>query len=894
MTRSSIHKAGPRRPVSKLTQLLATVVVAGGLVGGFGAGFINTAQASSSSGVAIDWSQAPWSNIQASTDQVQPSGNLQLAQARIDKSELVRAIDVAKRPGRPDLKGCAPFRTKIKCDEDLGYYEVRLTLAGSAAFGPDDFSFRSATPGVEIFQPYPEDPLRVIVVGASPGDVIVITVDGSIEGGGSKAGTDLCCGGEIKIQIPRQLTCGEPELGEPVDPRPRPDPTPTPIPEADPEPEDPRPTDPVPPVPSQGYLGIFKSSLGECRVSRAQQSYSCDFEMSVINEGSEQYNGPAIITDHFISRSGIIDFRVISGGDWSCSAPSASQVRCINGFVSLAPAEKSTVRVRMTIPALRRNGVLTNCASTGYTGRPQSQVRMIQQVLEAYGIPSGGVDGRMGPNTRRGIRELQGRFGLATTGEISNDLLAMLGMQVQSEAFESCATVSLPPIRPPRRDDPQFDPVPPILVPPMAVPNCDTFSTVRNGRSCSCRYPNMFKVSPTQCACPRGTQLFGGIGCEPITRPEVRCDRATTFKSGNKCVCRFKNMRKISPSKCACPRGSLFIVGKGCTPRIDIPRPPKCDVLTTKKSGNKCVCRYRNMKKVSPSKCACPRNTFFVAGKGCVPKLNVPRPPKCDVLTTKKSGNKCVCRYRNMKKVSPSKCACPRNTFFVAGKGCTPKLNVPLPKKCDTLTTKKSGNKCVCRYRNMKKVSGTKCACKNGGFVVAGRGCIGGGIKPPKQPRLPQALNCDRLTTKKSGNKCVCRYRNMKKVSKTKCSCKNGGFVVAGRGCASAGAIKIPQKPQLKLPPPRGPIVVPPKRQNKIPPRGQIKSPPRNQLKVPPKRKIVRPPSQQIKQPPRQQFKVPPKKQSQRPSGQNKQKKILKINPNLKLNGAVFQQVNPR
>jgi hypothetical protein len=209
-----------------------------------------------------------------------------------------------------------------------------------------------------------------------------------------------------------------------------------------------------------------------------------------------------------------------------------------------------------------------------------------------------------------------------------------------------------------------------------------------------------------------------------VTPPPVealKCDRATTIRKGrNKCVCRYDGMRKISATKCACRKGRTFLPGQGCVrlgpPIVEPPQvtPLKCNRVTTVKKRNTCVCRYRGMRKVSATNCSCKKGLTFMPGRGCV-KLGPPivTPPqviplKCDRRSTVQRGNKCVCR-KGFNRVSATRCVPARVNPPIIKQPLNPikppRVVVP---KCDRRSTVLRGNKCACR-KGFTRISPTRC-----------------------------------------------------------------------------------------------------------------------------------------------------------------------------------------
>ncbi len=424
---------------------------------------------------------------------------------------------------------------------------------------------------------------------------------------------------------------------------------------------------PLPDQPAPPELSILKRSISDCSLDRANRTYRCAFSIAVTNRGDRAYTDSLMVTDSF-SGTDVIDVRVSRGRDWHCSRVIGASVLCLTDRIRIEAGETHRLTLDMRLAAPPRDRRFDNCALLGVGQTPVQQVTAAQMLIEANGIRSGGVDGRMGPNTRRGLEELQALLGMAVTGDLSPALFANAGTPIGDRSRQSCVDVPLQgvPLPPPPVVEPPevFDP--PIVVP---LPDCNLRSTRPRGNRCSCRYDGMRKISPTQCVCPRGSRLVPGRGCVDRPRPQpVACDQATTIQRGKACLCRYDNMVRRSPVACACPRGTKLRPGRGCV-RLDRPRPPRCDARTTVLRNNRCDCRYPFMAKTSNTACRCLPGLKFVPGRGCQ-KVVVPQPPRCDGTTAIKRGEKCVCRYPNMRKTSRTSCACKPGARFLPGRGC--------------------------------------------------------------------------------------------------------------------------------------------------------------------------------------------------------------------------------
>ena len=114
----------------------------------------------------------------------------------------------------PDVKPvqCTPFKAEVTCNKRRGGYQVTLANSLSSTFDPNLVSVDVLTAGVSAIN-NPNNPLRMRLIGANPGDTVLMSVSATDHGGGSEEGLDLCCMGEVSVTIPEGLVC-EP----PVDP----------------------------------------------------------------------------------------------------------------------------------------------------------------------------------------------------------------------------------------------------------------------------------------------------------------------------------------------------------------------------------------------------------------------------------------------------------------------------------------------------------------------------------------------------------------------------------------------------------------------------------------------------------------------------------------------------
>ena len=431
---------------------------------------------------------------------------------------------------------------------------------------------------------------------------------------------------------------------------------------------------PVPdfPKPTQANLQVSKKSIGACRINRSAQTYECRFQLTVTNMGSGPYNGPVSLLDQF-GQPHPTQFSLTTANGWSCSSNNNAIASCLNPSLNLAPGQVSQFEMVVTLPGLSKGGISDNCAKLAVPTSNTQRIAMIQQIMNDRGLNAGVVDGKDGPNTRRALSQLKAELGLPDTQSIDEGLFNALGLGGESKP--ACVKFKLPPM-------------------PRPIPNCDRTTAVQKGDACFCRYSNMTQISPSKCVCRSGLDLVKGKGCfvphiTPKPVPNApRCDPRSTRSRGDRCSCLYKGMVQISPTSCACKRGTKLVPGKGCVRPVIKPRPlpdgPKCDPRTTRGRGDRCRCLYKGMVQISPTSCACKRGTKLVPGKGCVRPVIKPRPlpdrPKCDPRTTRARGNGCVCIIKGAVKISATKCGCRSNAQMIGGR-CVPFRTRPTPDK---------------------------------------------------------------------------------------------------------------------------------------------------------------------------------------------------------------------
>jgi hypothetical protein len=115
-------------------------------------------------------------------------------------------------PPPPPVTQCLDAKGDVTCNPD-GTVSVTITATN---FSGSDITVTSLTPGVTVTTP--QQPWAATttwtLAGATPGQTVKLSVNGTKTGGGSAPGTDQCCGTEITVVIPACQQPPPPPLGE--------------------------------------------------------------------------------------------------------------------------------------------------------------------------------------------------------------------------------------------------------------------------------------------------------------------------------------------------------------------------------------------------------------------------------------------------------------------------------------------------------------------------------------------------------------------------------------------------------------------------------------------------------------------------------------------------------
>lgn len=211
------------------------------------------------------------------------------------KVELGNAVgpDCPKPP--PPAKSCLDGKAEVTCGKVLGTYNIIIKPNGLGGVIPTSVTITPITPGITLSPAKPSytvvgGQVQVTVLGAHAGDVLEFEVNGTTAGGGSAAGSDLCCNGKIKIEIPKDLPCKDPI---PVD------------------------------------LAIKKT--GGTTPAPDVPAYA--FHLTVTNEGAAYTAAPGTLTVTDVVPAGMV-FNSVTGTGWTCvpstNVPAGVTVTCHN------------------------------------------------------------------------------------------------------------------------------------------------------------------------------------------------------------------------------------------------------------------------------------------------------------------------------------------------------------------------------------------------------------------------------------------------------------------------------------------------------------------------------------------------------------------------------------
>jgi Domain of unknown function DUF11 len=250
------------------------------------------------------------------------------------KVDLGQASGPECNPPPPPAKSCLDGKAEVTCGKVQGTYNIIIHPNGVGGVIPTSVVITPITPGITLSPAQMNYPViggqvQVTVVGATLGQVIEFDVSGTTAGGGSAQGSDLCCNGKIKVEIPKDLPCKD---LIPVD------------------------------------LAIKKT--GGTTPAPDVPAYA--FHLTVTNEGPAYTAAPGALTVTDVVPAGMV-FNSVAGTGWTCmpstNVPAGVTVTCHNtAAMNLAAGPAAPVGViDITATALGNAPFpdFTNCGKVG-------------------------------------------------------------------------------------------------------------------------------------------------------------------------------------------------------------------------------------------------------------------------------------------------------------------------------------------------------------------------------------------------------------------------------------------------------------------------------------------------------------------------------------------------
>ena len=233
---------------------------------------------------------------------------------------------------QPPVKSCLDGKAEVTCGKIPGTYNIIIKPNGAGGVIPTSVTITPITPGITLSPAKMNYPViggqvQVTVVGAHAGDVLEFDVSGTTTGGGSVSGSDLCCNGKIKVEIPKDLPCKD---LIPVD------------------------------------LAIKKTGA----TSPAPEVPFYTFDLAVTNEGPAYSAAIGALTVTDVVPVGMVFNSVTAPAGWSCSpntnVPAGTTITCHNTIAMNLPAGPgapvATIKIVAKALGQPKFPPFTNCA----------------------------------------------------------------------------------------------------------------------------------------------------------------------------------------------------------------------------------------------------------------------------------------------------------------------------------------------------------------------------------------------------------------------------------------------------------------------------------------------------------------------------------------------------
>lgn len=374
------------------------------------------------------------------------------------------------------------------------------------------------------------------------------------------------------------------------------------------------------------------SSTGELEVEKqlkggdCKPGGTCTYTIMVRNMGNSAWTQPISLVESLPNGATFVSVQPSPPASWWTCAPNnttpANDLVCkhppaLNGVPPLAAGGTTSFDITIAIPAGFEDEEIRNCV--GFDLAPGNGQRMAGGSMRARMMRKLGVTSLQGEDAKRklaryllmrGMPEQQSRkmaeellqAASVSTGPATGNQQSCVSTPVEQEKAQRQQKVVPPVVLPPKKAKPQkvkprkVKPERPVL-PKVRGPRCDRRSTVRKGNRCVCRFGGARKVSATRCTCPRGTKLNPKRG---------RCERVRQVPKCRKPA--FLNRKRTA---CLCPRGWRRDGRNGCRKiRVEPPR-PRCVPPAFPVRGGKA--------------CACPPGWRKLGPRACFPRFQPPR-----------------------------------------------------------------------------------------------------------------------------------------------------------------------------------------------------------------------------------------------------------------------------
>lgn len=637
-------------------------------------------------------------------------------------------LGIAKGP-ECDVKppvdvSCLSGKAEVACGKVPGTYVITLKTQGNGGVTPDVVSIAPQTAGVTILNPQASYPVingtvKFTVAGAQPGDTLAFDMEGTVIGGGAVEGSDLCCNGTIKVEIPKDLPCEKSTVD----------------------------------VTKLCDAAVYrKYALGPA-IDAIGWVSSC--KITVKTTGPQ--TGTLSVADQLSGGGTLLGVSSASTPAWNCGPTGCS----INGGQLNQTASTSVFTAQVAFASKGHALEARNCATVYGRQKPLDRDCTKITVVDDPQEPEVKITKLCGPAKQLDSPVLQYgakcKITVTTTGAIQTHLVvsdALTG-NGQVTSFTNTSTPAW-----------------------TCIPGqCDMDGANLNQTSSVSTFEALVTFpagqGPEQATARNCAKL--GMDAHPVMQScaDIAAEK-DNFKLDVKKDCSgvialtangpWAGSCAITVTATGGPRPPVIAFTDTIIDTNPSRTPPV--MMTGSQSADPWACA--GSAPSSPVRCSIAGNAFPASGTSTI-NFNVQVP-----LGVKSGEAKnCVKAFG----AADAQTLSPSNPAVSTGEVCAPlpggKGEQLIAIACDPATATHAGDLCRCRFDNMNPVSKTACECKQGFTLKAGQGCV----RKVAEPK------CDPATTVAKGGKCVCEYKNMVQTSPTACACAKGFKFAAGKGC---------------------------------------------------------------------------------------------------------------